>query len=488
MPSSLPSRAAIARERGRRDLPGFVSHCLIVEKESGALIPFALWPEQADALAEIDAHEKLIMPKGRQIGATWLELAAMLHAGTFHGHRAFSIARQSQEYAQDAIVRLLVLAGYDPLSSPPHMRVLPESPMPEEWRPKIASKTTLSITFENGSSYRALTATQQIGRGLAAYWGLADELAFWPWPAEQIAAMESGCSRLHIISTGNGEGDFFHSVWKGAVQGKGDYFPLFVPSTADPRRDDAWYRRNVDEAADEALARREHARSPEEAFRPPEGVYFSRFERVRNVVSMRPVNNWRTYRSFDFGWNHPAAVWIQISPQGQPFVVAEFVPAFAEKSAKMRTAEFVENVLAIESEWNLAVPPVCTYGDPAGTGANPQTGESEVDVVNRAGLAFVSKPSSIRDGCVRLLELIADPDLPLMVSDACPCLITSLGSVRPDRSKSDLYDQSPTSPYQHILDSLRYWAVNDVAFDYDEWDDDEEPTIGVASGMWGRQW
>ena len=57
-------------------LAEFVRHCLIVEKESGALIPFEPWPAQEEALAVIEQSEKLVVPKGRQVGITWLELAA----------------------------------------------------------------------------------------------------------------------------------------------------------------------------------------------------------------------------------------------------------------------------------------------------------------------------------------------------------------------------------------------------------------------------
>ena len=180
-------------------LPEFVRHCLIVEKESGKLIPFEPWPAQEEALAVIEAAEKLVVPKGRQVGITWLELAAMLWAGTFHSNRLFPIARQSDEYAREAIWRLLILAGYDPSSDPARLRVLAESPLPAAWRARIAGRTRRELRLANGSSYRALTATQPIARGLAAYWGLADEFAFWPWPARQLAAMESGCARLHVV-------------------------------------------------------------------------------------------------------------------------------------------------------------------------------------------------------------------------------------------------------------------------------------------------
>ena len=116
-----------------------------------------------------------------------------------------------------------------------------------------------------------------------------------------------------------------------------------------------------------------------------------------------------------------------------------------------------------------------------------QTGESEFDVFERAGLTPVGEASGIRDGCVKLFNLIADPELPLLVSEACPWLIESIATVRPDKGKPDLYDQREGSPYQHVLDALRYWAVNDSSFDFEEWDP-SDAMVGPAAGMWGRKW
>ena len=84
------------------------------------------------------------MPKGRQVGITWLELAAMLWAGTFFGHRLFPIARQSDEYAREAITRLLILAGYDPTSEPGNLRLLAESPLPQSGDPRSRARPAAS--------------------------------------------------------------------------------------------------------------------------------------------------------------------------------------------------------------------------------------------------------------------------------------------------------------------------------------------------------
>lgn len=459
--------AAVEQAKEAQQVPAvalvdFVEKCLIVEKETGALIAFSLWPLQREALAVIEREDKLIVPKGRQVGVTHLELAAMLWAGTQQGHRLFPIARQSQEYAQDAITRLVLLAGYDPSSNPPNMRVLTESPMPAAWRPEIIAKTAMSLTLANGSHYRALTATQQIGRGLAAYWGLADEASFWPWLPQQIAALESGCARLHIVSTGNGEGGYFYDLYQKAVAGQGEYVPLFIPSTADPRRDRSWYVRNVEQAADPEGAAREHARRVEDAFRSPEGAYFKKFSRESNVREFDVVRGWRTDTAIDWGLNHPAALFLQVSPTGQPFVFDEYMPTDEPK-----TTEFGHAVRAKLVAYNVNDNPHGPYADPAGANRNSQTKRSEFQVFRELSFSPVGITSKVNDGCVYMRESIgAEPGVPidetserLIVHPRCLGLIAALTNVKPHRNDPDVYD-TDHEIYSHPLDALRYWHVN----------------------------
>ena len=80
-----------------------------------------------------------------------------------------------------------------------------------------------------------------------------------------------------------------------------------------------------------------------------------------------------------------------------------------------------------------------------------QTGESEFEVFKLKGLAPVGIHSSIRDGCVRIMDAIADPDLPLLVSRSLTWVMEALGAVSPDRKRPDVYDESST--YSHVLDA-----------------------------------
>ncbi len=450
----------------------FVRRCLIVAKETGTLIPFELWPAQQEALEVIEKAEKLIIPKGRQVGITWLELAFMLWAGTFWGNRTFPIARQSDPYAREAIVRLLTLAGYEASSEPGRLRLLPESPLPEAWRAKIVRKTKRDLLFANGSSYRAMTATQPLARGMASYHGLADEYAFWPWPTEQLAAMESGCGRIHIVSTGNGDDDAFAALYANAAAGRGAYKTLFIPSDADPRRDEEWYRLNVEEAADPDGARREHARSVQDAFRSPEGAFFKRFSFERHVKEIAIVANWHTWRAVDFGFNYSACLWAQSSPSGQLFIIDELLPT------DTATPEFVEQIKAREATFGLVEEPRYSCCDPAGKGINTQTAQTEFELFARQGLRPVGKSSAIRDGCVRIMDLLADKERPLVVAARCKGLVRALSQVKPHRINHKIYQDHEI--FSHPLDALRYLLINVVPDREDErvyWNADEPSPV-----------
>jgi hypothetical protein len=88
---------------------------------------------------------------------------------------------------------------------------------------------------------------------------------------------------------------------------------------------------------------------------------------------------------------------------------------------------------------------------------------------------------------VKLFDLIADPDLPLLISKKCPWTLEAITTVTPDPHKPDLYDQAESSQYQHVLDALRYWAVNMRPAAPEDWEP-MEAQPGPSQGMWGREW
>jgi len=420
----------------------FIRSLSIEDKVGGRLIPFHLWGFQRDYIGELRAHDRLLALKARQLGITWTTLAHMLYEAEFWGDRLFLILSQSGEDAIDALHRVRIL--YNSQS---------------EKSVRLTKDNTEEIAFSNGSRFRSMKATKRAGRSQAAYAALADEFATWDWPDEQLASLE-GCQRLYAVFTGQGPGDLAHAIWTQAQQGIGEWHGVFYPWHAHPGRDAEWYQKKVIENASPRLARREYAATPADAFAAPSGVFFERWSERNVLAGFTAEPTWPTVRCADFGRRHPAALWIQTSPQGQPIIVAEYAPAARDTSAAMTTQEFADQVKRIDAELGLDYPPSTTFCDPAGKAVEATTGKSEFEIFAANGLYPQGESSSIRDGCVCMFNLIADPDLPLLVSDRCPWLTEALTAVPPDKGKPDLYDQRESSPYQHILDALRYWAVN----------------------------
>ncbi len=101
-----------------------------------------------------------------------------------------------------------------------------------------------------------------------------------------------------------------------------------------------------------------------------------------------------------------------------------------------------------------------TYCDPAGQGVQSQTCESEFKKLQQKGLMPIAKPSSVRDGCVRIMDaLAATPTCRCWSRAAASGWIEAPGSgPPPDKNHPDVYDEN--SDYDHALDALRYFFVN----------------------------
>jgi hypothetical protein len=464
--------AAMDKLKSKRDVDEieFIRSLKIESKEVGGLIPFDLWEFQKELVGILADNDRVFCLKARQLGISFVVLAHLLYLGCFLPNNLFLIVSQSGDDAIGALHRLRIM----------------HASIPDKWRPEKVMDNTEQISFANGSRFEAMKATKRAGRGKAAYATLADEMAFFEWPEQQFTALESASQRLYAVTTGNGPGDLASTIWRQAEQGEGRWKTVFYPFSAHPDRDEDWYQTNVVESPEPRLAQREAARTPRDAFAAPAGVYFERWS-DRNETDQPAVTNWATCRAVDFGRRHPACLWIQTSPAGQPVVVAEFAPAARAASAAMTTGEFVQNIQRIDRELALFAPPTITYCDPAGRAAEAQTGESQFDIFYRAGLNPTGDPSGIRDGCVKLFDLIADAAQPLLVSKRCPWLLEALTTVTPDKHKPDLYDQAESSQYQHVLDALRYWAVNVRPAMLEDWEP-AEPTPGPGSGLWQRTW
>jgi hypothetical protein len=152
---------------------------------------------------------------------------------------------------------------------------------------------------------------------------------------------------------------------------------------------------------------------------------------------------------------HAACLWAQCSPQGQLYIVDELL------TCDLATAEFAAAIKAHEAPFNLVEPSLVSYCDPAGKAANTQTTKTEFDVFAVAGLRPYGKNSGVRDGCVQIMNLLAQEEQPLVIASRCEGLIRALSQIKPHRANHEIYDKDHEL-FSHPLDALRYLLVSGV--------------------------
>lgn len=153
-----------------------------------------------------------------------------------------------------------------------------------------------------------------------------------------------------------------------------------------------------------------------------EGAVFDEFrwdkhtiEGTRTLDSPFPV-----YRGIDFGYHHAPCLWIEVQGERCIFVFHEL------HAEKQTTAELAVEVLATDRE--LGVPEdVPAYVDPAGKGRSVQTGESDIAVLERAGISV--QKADERWGPEARVEVIKEllrEDRLYISREGCPYLIEAI--------------------------------------------------------------
>jgi hypothetical protein len=87
-------------------------------------------------------------------------------------------------------------------------------------------------------------------------------------PEEAWASIEPVADlggRIMILSTAKGSGNLFHVMWQAATTGRSRFQPIFIPWSAVPERDQAWFDMQCEELLPWIRAQ-EYPQDPDEAF------------------------------------------------------------------------------------------------------------------------------------------------------------------------------------------------------------------------------
>jgi hypothetical protein len=158
--------------------------------------------------------------------------------------------------------------------------------------PKAVATTTEKWIFDNESGIESLPSGNDPARGESVWLAVLDEMAFLPNPDEAWASIEPITDvggRVIALSTANGEGNIFHSLWEAAQDPDDPFVPLFFNWSTNGR-DQAWYDRKIAQArrlGREWVMWQEYPDNAEEAFIRSGNPVFD-LEKLRAVETTDP--------------------------------------------------------------------------------------------------------------------------------------------------------------------------------------------------------
>jgi hypothetical protein len=219
------------------------------------IVPFKLWPAQAEALLRLASERLLIILKARQLGITWLCCAYALWMCMFKPGQVVLLFSKGALEAYELNRRIRAMY----LRLPYWMRK----------RNALVKDNLSELAWANNSRVQSLAATRSAGRSFTASLVLMDEAAFMQWADELYTALKptiDGGGQLFVVSTANGEQGLFHKLWKDAVKRLNNFATLFLSWRARPGRDEAWRARVASEALSALVDLQEYPGTAEEAF------------------------------------------------------------------------------------------------------------------------------------------------------------------------------------------------------------------------------
>ena len=444
-------------ERARHDPELFIDgYCWVVPAAGGQPIRFRLWDFQRDVLGDIREQASTVVLKARQLGLSWLALAYGLWLTACNPGQTCLILNRNLGAAIELLDRIRFM----------HKR------LPDELRPIIVQDTNdvkmPMLVFENGSRIISLPSTEDTGSGLTAQLIIADEVAKWKWAVATftaILAIIAGGGKIIAISTAKGTGNYFHRLWQGAQPGAEDpngYWPVFIPSSAHPLRDDAWLRAESRKYPDLRRFKQEHPEEPREAFQLADEAVFGEFDRQTHHAPFEREPQWPVWRGTDFGYHHAPCYWIEV--QGD-----RVAHVYSELDCRESTTDELGGAIAErDRELDLETSRVPAGVDPAGKARTSQSGtESDHVTLRKHGIAQLRmvEPSVPSDRVDLIKKLLREDRLKIDCT-ACPRLADALEQAQWDRRRGPDGQVIRGETYakdgfhEHYLDALGYGLTN----------------------------
>lgn len=424
------------------------SYCHIEDKDADELIqPFTLWDGQKMALKAFAEHRHCIVLKARQLGFTWLALAESARLLVLWTGRTVVGLSRSEEEAKELVRRLGVMFEHMPEF------VAPANEVPEGWAGPTFDQSALSLTIHHpgapDSVFKGFASNPSVGRSFTADLIVIDEWAF------QQYAREIWQSAFPIVNRPHGgrviglstikRGTLFEEIFTNPTN---DFHKIFLPWSADPRRDEKWYKSTLG-ALGEDKTMEEYPATVEEALTVPGGAFFPELKDVHRA-SKPPEVPGRKYVTIDYGLDMLSVHWVDIDTTNHAVVYREYnepnktIGQAAEIINQLSAGEDIDLFLAPPDLWNRS----------------QESGKSRAQLFSEAGLNLTMSSRDFAAGCAAIKEWLSldSEGKPYMQFYRCKNLVDCMTKIQKDERNPNVYAKEPHS-LTHAVDSLRYFCV-----------------------------
>lgn len=417
---------------------------------------FRLWDFQDQVLLDLQEQTNIVVLKARQLGLSWVALAYALWLAICNPGQTVLILNRNLSAAIDLLDRVRFMHKH----------------LPDELKARVIQDSNASsmpvFGFANGSRIISLPGTEDAGTGLTAQLIIADEVSKWSWPRAtftSILATLAGGGTLIAISTAKGLGNYYAELWAGAQPGAekpNGYFPIFIPSSAHPARDEEWLAAEALKYPDLRKFHQEHPETPSDAFQLADEAVFTEFDRSEHHAEYVREPQWPMWRGIDFGYHHAVCYWIEIQGDRIAHVAGEL------HVQKGTTDELAGQIVLGDAGYGLAPSEAPAGVDPAGKARTSQSGTmTDHDTLHRHGVSDLRtiEPSAPSDRVDLIKRLLREGRL-LIDCTACPRLAEALEQAQWETRRAPTGEMIPGETYakdglhEHFLDALGYGLAN----------------------------
>lgn len=183
---------------------------------------------------------------------------------------------------------------------------------------------------------------------------------------------------------------------------------------------------------------------------------YPEFKSELHISKLAPIPYRDIWRGWDFGYHHPACVWLQVADNDRIHILAELM------GTEVILQNFTDQVNALSKKlfpgWDFK-----DAGDPAVRARSDKNERTSADILRYNGIHIQSRPTLVKDGINLVRSLLtprADNYVQVKVDESCSTLIEGfLGGYQRNEEDEPIKDNF----YEHIFDALRYAIV--IIFD-----------------------